>query len=123
MNAPAAGTNYCTCRCVALQVSADWERASLQLGQQYSQQYSQPSSKPGPAAATEGGGGGGGGFINTSLVGGDEESQEFDDLIFALKTGEDAVGLHSLPLVGRPMTSNSPEKPDWNFPLAGRAAT
>lgn len=75
---------------VVLQVSADWERASLQLGQQYSQQYLQPSSKPSPATTT-GGGGGGGGFINTGLVGGDEESQEFDDLIFALKTGEDAI--------------------------------
>lgn len=30
-----------------------------------------------------------GGFINTNLVTADEESQEFDDLIFALKTGED----------------------------------
>lgn len=85
---------------IALQVSADWERASLHLGQQYSQQYHQPGSKPGPiAAATEGGGGGG--FINTSLVGGDEESQEFDDLIFALKTGEDAIGFDCLLLVVR----------------------
>lgn len=30
-----------------------------------------------------------GGFINTNLVTTDEDSQEFDDLIFALKTGED----------------------------------
>lgn len=60
------------------EISADWERASLRPS-------SQPSSifKPSPqdeAYITEGG------FINTSLVQ-DEESQEFDDLIFALKTG------------------------------------
>nr|Q6JAN0.1 RecName: Full=Adhesion G-protein coupled receptor V1; AltName: Full=G-protein coupled receptor 98; AltName: Full=Monogenic audiogenic seizure susceptibility protein 1 homolog; AltName: Full=Very large G-protein coupled receptor 1; Flags: Precursor [Danio rerio]AAT07468.1 very large G-protein coupled receptor-1 [Danio rerio] len=60
------------------EISADWERASLRPS-------SQPSSifKPSPqdeAYITEGG------FINTSLVR-DEESQEFDDLIFALKTG------------------------------------
>lgn len=30
-----------------------------------------------------------GGFINTNLVTADEDSQEFDDLIFALKTGEE----------------------------------
>lgn len=104
-------------------MSADWERASLQLGQQYGQQYNQPSSKPGAAAtAGDGGGGeGGGGFINTSLVGGDEESQEFDDLIFALKTGEDAVISPSLSLASRHMTSDSHQ--DWKFPLGGRAAT
>ncbi|KAG7490788.1 G-protein coupled receptor 98 [Solea senegalensis] len=66
------------------EISADWERASLR--------HSGP----------HGGGGGGGvfkpspvmgtystdaGFINTNLVTTDEESQEFDDLIFALKTG------------------------------------
>uniref|UniRef100_UPI0037E7935A adhesion G-protein coupled receptor V1 n=1 Tax=Semicossyphus pulcher TaxID=241346 RepID=UPI0037E7935A len=61
------------------EVSADWERASLRPS-------SQPSSvfKPSPAMGTyttEGG------FINTNLVTADEESQEFDDLIFALKTG------------------------------------
>ncbi|XP_041793349.1 adhesion G-protein coupled receptor V1 isoform X2 [Chelmon rostratus] len=61
------------------EVSADWERASLRPS-------SQPSSvfKPSPVMgtyATEGG------FINTNLVAADEESQEFDDLIFALKTG------------------------------------
>ncbi|TKS78901.1 G-protein coupled receptor 98 [Collichthys lucidus] len=61
------------------QVSADWERASLRPS-------SQPSSvfKPSPVMGTyttEGG------FINTNLVTADEESQEFDDLIFALKTG------------------------------------
>ncbi|XP_070820196.1 adhesion G-protein coupled receptor V1 isoform X2 [Chaetodon trifascialis] len=61
------------------EVSADWERASLRPS-------SQPSSvfKPSPVMgtyATEGG------FINTNLVATDEESQEFDDLIFALKTG------------------------------------
>ncbi|XP_070760191.1 adhesion G-protein coupled receptor V1 [Enoplosus armatus] len=61
------------------EVSADWERASLRPS-------SQPSSvfKPSPVMgtySTEGG------FINTNLVTADEESQEFDDLIFALKTG------------------------------------
>ncbi|KAM9360944.1 adhesion G-protein coupled receptor V1 [Symphorus nematophorus] len=61
------------------EVSADWERASLRPS-------SQPSSvfKPSPVMGTyttESG------FINTNLVTADEESQEFDDLIFALKTG------------------------------------
>uniref|UniRef100_A0A3Q3W600 Adhesion G-protein coupled receptor V1 n=1 Tax=Mola mola TaxID=94237 RepID=A0A3Q3W600_MOLML len=61
------------------EVSADWERASLRPS-------SQPSSvfKSSPVIGTyttEGG------FINTNLVTTDEESQEFDDLIFALKTG------------------------------------
>ncbi|KAM7391822.1 hypothetical protein PAMP_022479 [Pampus punctatissimus] len=61
------------------EVSADWERASLRPS-------SQPSSvfKPSPVMGTyttEGG------FVNTNLVTADEESQEFDDLIFALKTG------------------------------------
>lgn len=62
------------------QVSADWERASLRLS-------SQPSSvfKPSPVMGTYTTDGG---FINTNLVTADEESQEFDDLIFALKTGE-----------------------------------
>ncbi|KAM8885173.1 adhesion G-protein coupled receptor V1 [Spinachia spinachia] len=61
------------------EVSADWERASLQPS-------SHPSSvfKPSPVMgtySTEGG------FVNSNLVIADEESQEFDDLIFALKTG------------------------------------
>uniref|UniRef100_A0AAY5F034 G-protein coupled receptors family 2 profile 2 domain-containing protein n=1 Tax=Electrophorus electricus TaxID=8005 RepID=A0AAY5F034_ELEEL len=60
------------------EVGSDWERASLRPS-------SQPSSvfKEGPEMETfpsEGG------FINTSLAQ-DEEAQEFDDLIFALKTG------------------------------------
>lgn len=58
---------------------ADWERASLRPSSQPSSVY-----KPSPVMGTyttEGG------FINTNLVAGDEESQEFDDLIFALKTG------------------------------------
>ncbi|XP_066512530.1 adhesion G-protein coupled receptor V1-like [Hoplias malabaricus] len=60
------------------EISADWERASLRPS-------SQPSSvfKPEAEDSTyppEGG------FINANLVQ-DEESQEFDDLIFALKTG------------------------------------
>lgn len=61
-----------------LQISADWERASLR-----------PSIEPGSVFKEapqrdiyppEGG------FVNANLVQ-DEESQEFDDLIFALKTG------------------------------------
>ncbi|XP_061528205.1 adhesion G-protein coupled receptor V1 isoform X2 [Phycodurus eques] len=61
------------------EVSADWERASLRTS-------TQPTSgfKASPVMGTyptEGG------FINTNLVAADEESQEFDDLIFALKTG------------------------------------
>uniref|UniRef100_A0A665TER5 Adhesion G-protein coupled receptor V1 n=1 Tax=Echeneis naucrates TaxID=173247 RepID=A0A665TER5_ECHNA len=61
------------------EVSADWERASLRPS-------SQPSSvfKPSPVMGTyttEGG------FSNTNLVTAEEDSQEFDDLIFALKTG------------------------------------
>ncbi|XP_030273384.1 adhesion G-protein coupled receptor V1 isoform X2 [Sparus aurata] len=61
------------------EVSADWERASLRPSSQPSSVY-----KPSPVMGTyttEGG------FINTNLVTTDEESQEFDDLIFALKTG------------------------------------
>ncbi|KAF7670351.1 hypothetical protein LDENG_00010120 [Lucifuga dentata] len=61
------------------EVAADWERASLRPSSQPSSVY-----KPSPVMGTyttEGG------FINTNLVTGDEESQEFDDLIFALKTG------------------------------------
>lgn len=63
------------------QVSADWERASLRPS-------SQPGTvfKPSPVMGTYTTDGG---FINTNLVTADEESQEFDDLIFALKTGED----------------------------------
>ncbi|KAF3695921.1 Monogenic audiogenic seizure susceptibility protein 1 -like protein [Channa argus] len=61
------------------QVSADWDQASLRPS-------SQPSSlfKPSPVMGTYTTDGG---FINTNLVTTDEESQEFDDLIFALKTG------------------------------------
>ena len=62
------------------QVSADWERASLRPSIQPSSGF-----KPSPVMetyTTEGS------FINTNLVTADEESQEFDDLIFALKTGE-----------------------------------
>ncbi|KAM9857814.1 adhesion G-protein coupled receptor V1 [Aulostomus maculatus] len=61
------------------EISADWERASLRPS-------SQPSSvfKPSPVMGTYTSEGG---FINTNLVTADEESQEFDDLIFALKTG------------------------------------
>nr|XP_046243039.1 adhesion G-protein coupled receptor V1 [Scatophagus argus] len=61
------------------EVSADWERASLRPS-------SQPSSvfKPSPVMGTYASEGG---FVNANLVATDEESQEFDDLIFALKTG------------------------------------
>ncbi|XP_061753493.1 adhesion G-protein coupled receptor V1 [Nerophis ophidion] len=61
------------------EVSADWERASLRTSTQPTIGF-----KPGPgtgAYTVEGG------FINPSLVTAEEESQEFDDLIFALKTG------------------------------------
>ncbi|XP_076021271.1 adhesion G-protein coupled receptor V1 [Genypterus blacodes] len=61
------------------EVSADWERASLRPSSQPSSVY-----KPSPVMGTYSPEGG---FINTNLVTGDEESQEFDDLIFALKTG------------------------------------
>lgn len=63
------------------QVSADWERTSLRPSIQPSSVF-----KPSPVMetyTTEGG------FINTNLVTADEDSQEFDDLIFALKTGEE----------------------------------
>ncbi|XP_077457045.1 adhesion G-protein coupled receptor V1 [Stigmatopora argus] len=61
------------------EVSADWEHASLRTGTQPTVGF-----KPSPVMGTyttEGG------FINTNLSTTDEESQEFDDLIFALKTG------------------------------------
>ncbi|XP_062238571.1 adhesion G-protein coupled receptor V1 [Platichthys flesus] len=61
------------------EVSADWERSSLRHSSQHSSVF-----KPSPVMGTyttEGG------FINTNMVTTDEESQEFDDLIFALKTG------------------------------------
>lgn len=61
------------------ELSADWEHASLRPG-------SEPSSvfKASPVMGTYASEGG---FINTNLVTADEESQDFDDLIFALKTG------------------------------------
>ncbi|XP_051923302.1 adhesion G-protein coupled receptor V1 [Hippocampus zosterae] len=61
------------------EMSADWERTSLRTG-------TQPTSgfKPGPVMGSYPAEGG---FINTNLVTADDESQEFDDLIFALKTG------------------------------------
>uniref|UniRef100_A0A3B4AJ29 G-protein coupled receptors family 2 profile 2 domain-containing protein n=2 Tax=Periophthalmus magnuspinnatus TaxID=409849 RepID=A0A3B4AJ29_9GOBI len=61
------------------EVAADWERASLHPGSEPSVVF-----KSSPVMGTYGTDGG---FINTNLVTGDEESQEFDDLIFALKTG------------------------------------
>ncbi|XP_071260291.1 adhesion G-protein coupled receptor V1-like isoform X2 [Salvelinus alpinus] len=60
------------------EVSADWERASLRPDSQPSSVFKQ--SPQGGAYTTNGG------FINTNLVA-DHESQDFDDLIFALKTG------------------------------------
>uniref|UniRef100_A0A8C9WGZ3 Adhesion G-protein coupled receptor V1 n=1 Tax=Scleropages formosus TaxID=113540 RepID=A0A8C9WGZ3_SCLFO len=61
------------------EVSADWERASLRPSSQPSSLFKQ-GPQNGTAYTTQGG------FVNTNLVN-DEESQEFDDLIFALKTG------------------------------------
>ncbi|XP_032297180.1 adhesion G-protein coupled receptor V1 isoform X2 [Coturnix japonica] len=61
------------------EVPADWERASLQPASQASSAFKQ-SPQNGNVFHPSGG------FSNSSLVA-DEESQEFDDLIFALKTG------------------------------------
>nr|XP_056705119.1 adhesion G-protein coupled receptor V1 [Euleptes europaea] len=61
------------------EMPADWERASLRPPSQASAVFKQ-SPQNGSAFTTPGG------FSNSSLVA-DEESQEFDDLIFALKTG------------------------------------
>ena len=63
----------------AVQISADWERASLRPSSQPSSVFKQGAENG--TYPSEGG------FINTNLVQ-DEESQEFDDLIFALKTGK-----------------------------------
>ncbi|KAI4876542.1 hypothetical protein NFI96_002228 [Prochilodus magdalenae] len=60
------------------EISADWERASLRPSSQPSSVFKQGAENG--TYPSEGG------FINTNLVQ-DEESQEFDDLIFALKTG------------------------------------
>uniref|UniRef100_A0A8C8ATH2 G-protein coupled receptors family 2 profile 2 domain-containing protein n=1 Tax=Otus sunia TaxID=257818 RepID=A0A8C8ATH2_9STRI len=60
------------------EVPADWERASLQPGSQASAAFKQ-SPQNGNVFHPSGG------FSTSSLVA-DEESQEFDDLIFALKT-------------------------------------
>uniref|UniRef100_A0AAV2MS74 Staphylococcus aureus surface protein A n=1 Tax=Knipowitschia caucasica TaxID=637954 RepID=A0AAV2MS74_KNICA len=61
------------------EVAADWERTSLHPESESSAVF-----KSSPAMGTYGSDGG---FVNTNLVMADEESQEFDDLIFALKTG------------------------------------
>ncbi|XP_015216090.2 adhesion G-protein coupled receptor V1 isoform X1 [Lepisosteus oculatus] len=61
------------------EVPADWERTSLRPSSQASSAF-KPGPQNGNACSPQGG------FTNTSLVA-DEESQEFDDLIFALKTG------------------------------------
>ncbi|NWW69684.1 GPR98 protein, partial [Climacteris rufus] len=61
------------------EVPADWERASLQPASQASSAFKQ-SPQNGNVFHPSGG------FSTSSLVA-DEESQEFDDLIFALKTG------------------------------------
>lgn len=61
-----------------LQISSDWERASLRPSIEPGSVFKEaPQSDTYPPE---------GGFVNTNLVQ-DEESQEFDDLIFALKTG------------------------------------
>lgn len=66
------------CFFLLLQISADWERASLRPGIEPSSMFKEaPQSDTYPPE---------GGFVNTNLVQ-DEESQEFDELIFALKTG------------------------------------
>lgn len=66
------------CIFLLLQISADWERASLRPSIEPSSVFKEaPQSGTYPPE---------GGFVNTTLVQ-DEESQEFDDLIFALKTG------------------------------------
>ncbi|XP_073670966.1 adhesion G-protein coupled receptor V1-like [Paramisgurnus dabryanus] len=59
------------------EVSADWERASLRPSSQPSSVFKHSTQDK--TTITEGG------FINSNLVQ-DEESQDFDDLIFALKT-------------------------------------
>ncbi|XP_053337317.1 adhesion G-protein coupled receptor V1 [Clarias gariepinus] len=60
------------------EISADWERASLRPSSEPGSVFKEtPQSDIFPPE---------GGFVNTNLVQ-DEESQEFDDLIFALKTG------------------------------------
>ncbi|XP_043565048.1 adhesion G-protein coupled receptor V1 isoform X2 [Chiloscyllium plagiosum] len=61
------------------EIPADWERVSLRPGSQASSIFKQSPQIGGIYATT-------GGYANTNLVA-DEESQEFDDLIFALKTG------------------------------------
>ncbi|XP_037981032.1 adhesion G-protein coupled receptor V1-like isoform X3 [Motacilla alba alba] len=61
------------------EVPADWERASLQPVSQASAAFKQ-STQIGNVFHSSGG-------CSTSSLVADEESQEFDDLIFALKTG------------------------------------
>ncbi|XP_048451341.1 adhesion G-protein coupled receptor V1-like [Rhincodon typus] len=61
------------------EIPADWERASLRPSSQASSIFKQ-SPQIGSIYTTTGG------YANSNLVA-DEESQEFDDLIFALKTG------------------------------------
>lgn len=63
------------------QISAHWEQASLRTSIQPTSVFK--ASPVMETYATEGS------FINTNMVTADEESQEFDDLIFALKTGEE----------------------------------
>uniref|UniRef100_K7FWY2 Adhesion G protein-coupled receptor V1 n=1 Tax=Pelodiscus sinensis TaxID=13735 RepID=K7FWY2_PELSI len=61
------------------EVPGDWESASLHPASQASATFKQTPQNGNVFSAS-------GGFSNSSLVA-DEESQEFDDLIFALKTG------------------------------------
>ncbi|XP_038661208.1 adhesion G-protein coupled receptor V1 isoform X3 [Scyliorhinus canicula] len=61
------------------EIPADWEQASLRPGSQASSIFKQSPQLGSIYGIT-------GGYSNSNLVA-DEESQEFDDLIFALKTG------------------------------------
>ncbi|KAL0979759.1 hypothetical protein UPYG_G00189270 [Umbra pygmaea] len=70
--------NKSTQNLISAMVSAEWERASLRPDSRPSSMVKQ---SPPRTAYTPNGG-----FSNTDLVA-DEEAQEFDDLIFALKTG------------------------------------
>ena len=78
---------YKTALSLYSQVSADWEQASLRRSSQLSGMYTLgPPSQPYHGDQE---------LLNTLTA--DEESQDFDDLIFALKTGE--TDNHTLHLV------------------------
>lgn len=63
-----------------LKMPADWERTSPRTGTEARTVFKQSPQNGNAYIAA-------GGFRNSSLMA-DEESQEFDDLIFALKTGK-----------------------------------